>query len=199
MQAMKVLRVYAGGPREVVTPSGDRIHTALFKEERAGAVRVTAAGIDGDGWGSPEVHGLPDQALCIYPATHWSELREALKDERGEGSPRTLVEGAFGENLAVEGLGEDAVRIGSVWRWGDVRMQVTMPRAPCATLTRVHGLPTLARVVSASGRTGWYCRVLQGGTASPGDPLILESADSGAPTVAAAWRVKTGKDGAPDC
>jgi MOSC domain-containing protein YiiM len=191
MVTARILRVYAGGPREVALPGGGTIFTGLHKTERTGLVEVGEAGLEGDGWGSPEVHGLPDQALCIYPVAHWRPLREALKGARGVGSVQSLVEGSFGENLAVDGIDEERVRIGSRWRWGTVRMEVTMARSPCATLTQVHGLPTLAKEIARSGRTGWYCRVLEGGAARAADPLVLLEQDPAEPTVAEAWRSRT--------
>ena len=186
MSIVRVLQVYAGMPREVAVPAGGTLRTGLLKSPVDGRVQVGMRAIEGDGCADLEVHGLEDQALCVYPAGHWSALRAATGAD--------LRPGGFGENLSIDGTDESSVRIGSRWRWGEVLLEVTKPRAPCATLTRVHGLPQLAKIIARSGRTGWYLRVLEAGAASSAQPLVLVEEDPQAPTVGEAWRTTAGLD-----
>jgi MOSC domain-containing protein YiiM len=51
-------------------------------------------------------------------------------------------------------------------------VQVSQPRAPCFKIAGRHGVPRLAAWVRATGRTGWYFRVLQEGIVRADDPLV---------------------------
>ena len=184
MDPARVVMVFAGMPREVRLADGGTRRTGLLKDPVQGRVQVGLRAIDGDGCACTEVHGLEDQGLCVYPVGHWPALCEATGG--------TLAPGALGENLAVDGVDESTVRIGSRWRCGEVLMEVTKPRAPCATLSQVHGLPGLVKAIAQDARTGWYCRILEAGEAGAADPLVLEHQDPDAPTVAEAWRAQTG-------
>ncbi|KID12209.1 molybdenum cofactor sulfurase, partial [Rhodobacteraceae bacterium PD-2] len=46
-------------------------------------------------------------------------------------------------------------------------------RQPCWKLNHRFGVPNMARRVQQTGRTGWYYRVLEPGTVTPGDRLEL--------------------------
>ena len=79
--------------------------------------------------------------------------------------------GAFGENLTVTGLLEEAVCIGDVFQAGDAQLQISQPRGPCWKLARRWGVRGLEKRFSVTGRTGFYLRVLQEGTITPGAAL----------------------------
>ena len=71
-----------------------------------------------------------------------------------------LPYGAFAENLTVSELREDTVCLGDVYAIGDARLQVSQPRQPCSNITRRWDIRGLTQKVEATGRTGWYLRVL---------------------------------------
>lgn len=183
MQA-EVRSVHSGKPKEVPLAAGGTLQTSMLREAQEGPVQVHVAGMEGDGFGLPKVHGTEDQALCVFPVEHWPGLREETGADLGPGT--------FGENLSLQGLDEHAVRIGSIWRWGEVRMEVTKPRSPCGNLAQVHGVRDLVKRMARTARVGWYCRVLTPGTAAAGEPLVLEQDAPEAPTVAQAWYAQTG-------
>jgi MOSC domain-containing protein YiiM len=79
--------------------------------------------------------------------------------------------GAFGENLTVDGLDEDSVCIGDVLEIGSVRMEVSQPRQPCATLARRHQVRDMIAIVRRTGRGGWYLRVLAEGPVEAGQTI----------------------------
>ena len=62
----------------------------------------------------------------------------------------------------------DQVRVGS-----SVLLEVSQSRQPCWKLNDRFAVPTMARRVQDSGRTGWYYRVLQPGHLQAGDALVL--------------------------
>ncbi len=135
---------------------------------------VTPEGIRGDRWSHPDIHGGPNQALLIITS-------EGIDELIAQGF--ALYPGALGENLTTAGLDRRQFRIGQRYRAGEVSFEITKRRAPCATLN-VYG-PRIQRAVfdaqvkagdPASARwglSGFYARVLRGGTLRPGDPIAL--------------------------
>ena len=134
------------------------------------SARITEAGVEGDWQADRRYHGGPLQALCLF-------AKEQIAQLAAEGYP--LVEGSLGENLTTEGITYTEIRIGDVYRvGGDVLFQVTKPRVPCTTV-QVYGEGIIKRLWGPSvpwGESGFYARVVAGGTVSGGDALRLERA-----------------------
>jgi MOSC domain-containing protein YiiM len=99
----------------------------------------------------------------MYAASHYPKWESELG--------RPMGPGAFGENLTVDGLDEDAACIGDVLEIGAVRLEVSQPRQPCATLARRHQVPDMITVVHRNGRSGWYLRVLSEGVLQAGQSI----------------------------
>lgn len=181
---MMVVGVFAGQPQEVALRNGGNLRTSMLKTLVDGAIEVGPRALAGDACADLEHHGKPDQALCLYPASHWPGLRDETGLDFGPG--------AFGENLSIDGLDEHSVRVGSIWRWGTARMQVSFVRQPCSNLGGIYELPGLPKLLAQTARLGWYCRVLTPGEAAAGMPLELEQDAPNAPTVAESWYAKSG-------
>ena len=175
---MRLLSVNVAEPREV-SFRGRTYPTAIFKEPVAGRVRVGRLNLAGDRQGNPRTHGGPDMAVYVYGHEHYDHWRREL-------GRADLAFGAFGENLTVEGLPEDEVAIGDVFRVGTARFQVTEPRTPCHKLAMRFDDPDLPRRFAASGRVGFYFRVLAEGTVGAGDGIAREARDPAGFTVAEA-------------
>lgn len=166
----RVLSVQVGMPREHGTegaaePMERAWTTGFFKEPVAGPVRVGATNLEGDGQADLRVHGGPDKAVLLYAASHYPAWREEL----GFAMPF----GAFGENLAVEGMTEADACIGDVIDVGTARLQVSQPRGPCWKIARRWKMRDLSARVQGTGRTGWYARVLREGVLQAGDAVVL--------------------------
>lgn len=165
---MRLVSIQTGIPRTVGTPGAeDRMEreftSAIWKSPVAGPVYLGRLGLAGDGVADTRVHGGPDQAVLMYAAAHYDRWEQDLG--------RRLEPGAFGENLLVDGLDEDTACIGDVYRVGPLRLQVSHPRQPCATLARRHQIPDMIAIVRKNGRSGWYLRVLDEGPLETGDPI----------------------------
>ena len=117
----------------------------------------------GDEHGDTENHGGVDQALYAY-------AREDL-DWWTERLGRELRDGEFGENVTTAGLDVTAALIGETWRLGEVVVQVTAPRIPCATFQSWTGEPHWVKRFAAAGRPGAYLRVLTEGEIGAGDEI----------------------------
>ena len=101
------------------------------------------------------LHGGIYKAVYVYPINHLIHWRLELG--------RDIQAGGFGENVTVAGgLTEADIMIGDQWSWGDAILEVTGPRRPCYKLDMLWGEGT-AEAMRTTGRSGWYCRVLQEG------------------------------------
>ena len=173
---MRVVSVNVGGPREVEW-RGRRVRTSIWKTPVAGRVRVGRLDLEGDEQSDLAVHGGPDKAVYVYPSEHYDDWRREL--------PGTdLPWGAFGENLTIQGLLEDGVRIGDRLRAGSAEFSVTQPRMPCYKLGVRFGRDDMVKRFLASGRTGFYLSVLAEGDVASGDAIALTMRDSHEVTVA---------------
>ncbi len=103
--------------------------------------------LDGDGQADRITHGGPYKAVCVYPIEHYAYWQRELG--------RTVFPfGQFGENFTVEGMPEDAIHIGDVFRVRSALVEVTQPRAPCYKLAIKMGLPAFPKMFLASGWVG---------------------------------------------
>ena len=127
--------------------------------------------LDGNAQADLKNHGGPDKAVCCYSAEHYPDWRNTLglsEDEFGYG--------AFGENFTLSGFTEDAVCLGDIYTVGTAKVQVSQPRMPCWKVGRRWERPDLPGEMTATGRTGFYLRVLEEGEVGAGDTLTLQTA-----------------------
>ncbi|WP_196809326.1 MOSC domain-containing protein [Rhizobium sp. 2MFCol3.1] len=163
------------GPRAV--PSG------INKLEVAAPIWLGESGFVGDMQGDTAKHGGPEKAVHPYPFEHYA----AWSNDLGE-HPRLRSPGAFGENIATDGLTEDSVAIGDRFQLGTSIVEVSQGRQPCWRLNERFSRKTMAREVQETGRTGWYCRVIQTGTVGPTDRLTLLERSTPDWTIRRIWR-----------
>ncbi|MGE7154888.1 MOSC domain-containing protein [Methylorubrum rhodesianum] len=143
--------------------------SAIAKTAVRGPVAVGPLGLAGDAQADRRVHGGPEKAVHHYALDHAAAWRADLP-----GLPDLLERpGAFGENFSTVGLTERDVCVGDLWRAGSALLQVSQARQPCFKLNLRFAVPDMARRVQASGRTGWYYRVIEEGIVSAGDALEL--------------------------
>ena len=74
----------------------------------------------------------------------------------------------------VSGLHEDNVCIGDRYKIGTTLLEVSQPRKPCERLSHNTKNENTREVISQSGWTGWYVRVIEEGEIHQGDELILQ-------------------------
>jgi MOSC domain-containing protein YiiM len=165
MQTSRIESVNVSQPREVPW-RGEMVATSIFKEPVAGRVRVAGVNLDGDRQADLTVHGGPDKAVYVYPSEHYPAWERELGHR--------LAPGAFGENLTVSGLPlEDAICIGDRLRTGSAELLVVQPRLPCFKLGIRFDDPAMLRRFLASGRTGYYLRIVTEGEVAAGDLVEL--------------------------
>ena len=142
--------------------------SAIAKSLREGPVRIGPLGLEGDEQGDTRVHGGVEKAVHHYPFDHYAAWRAELGDLPVLASP-----GAFGENISSIGLDENSVCLGDRYALGSAVLEVSQGRQPCWKLNDRFGVRDMARRVQDSGRTGWYYRVIQPGSARSGDMMAL--------------------------
>jgi MOSC domain-containing protein YiiM len=170
MAGYRLLSLQVGLPRthghpDAADPMDRPWRTGYFKEPVAGPVFLHETRLEGDGQ-VYKGHGGPQMAVLGYSAEHYPRWRE-------ETGLAEMGPGGFGENFTIEGLDEHAVCLGDVLAIGEARLQVSMPRGPCANISRRWKRPELMKRVVETGRTGWYYRVLRTGLVQAGQTLEL--------------------------
>jgi len=180
---MKILSVNVGLPREVDW-KGKTVVTGIFKEPVQGRVRLRSLNLEGDGQADLTVHGGVDKAVYVYPVEHYDYWQQELPDAE-------LPWGMFGENLTIEGLLENNVRIGDRFRIGTAEVMVTQPRMPCYKLGIRFGRTDIVKRFLASQRSGFYFSVVQEGEVGVEDTLEMISQDENPITVTDIVRLYT--------
>lgn len=159
---MKIRAVCRGNPE--VLP-GKKYKTGINKIAVSGPMMVDAEGLVGDSICNRKHHGGVDQAIYLEGSLDLAWWAEELG--------RDLPPGIFGENLIIEGLDNRTLAAGDRFAIGDVLLEVTSPRMPCATFAARMGEPTLVKRYTRAARAGAYCRVLQGGMIEAGQDVVF--------------------------
>jgi MOSC domain-containing protein YiiM len=162
-----VLSLRVGRAETVFRFRGKAIRSGFLKQPVGGRVALGPLGLDGDEQADLRVHGGPDKALCCYPSEHLPGWRART------GLPMEL--GAFGENLSLSGLVEEAVHIGDTYTLGcdGAVVQVSQPRGPCFKVATRWGRRTITKEMAQGLIAGFYLRVIEPGTVGEGDRLTL--------------------------
>jgi len=171
----KVISLNVGLPRTVYF-RGQAVTTGIFKEPIKGRIKLRRLNLDGDKQADLTVHGGPDKAVYAYPAEHYDYWKKRLPNMK-------LPWGMFGENFTTEGLLEDQVNIGDVFRIGSSEVVATQPRMPCYKLGVKFGRMDIVKQFMESKLPGIYFRVLKEGEVGPGDAIELINRDANNVTV----------------
>lgn len=154
---MKILWLCSGHAEKL---PGKSYKTGINKHPLNAAVFVDAEGLVGDAICNRKHHGGVDQAVYVEGSLTLDWWAAEL------GHP--VTPGTFGENLVIGGLDNRLVSAGDRFIAGDLVLEVTSARIPCATFAAKIGDPLFVKRYTKAGRPGIYCRVLQSAPVSPG-------------------------------
>ncbi|WP_064693314.1 MULTISPECIES: MOSC domain-containing protein [Rhizobium] len=154
---MKILALCIGNPERL---AGKSYKTGIFKHAVNGAVMIDAEGLVGDAICNRKHHGGVDQAVYI-------EGSLTLDWWAGE-LDRSYEPGTFGENMVISNLDNRDVAVGDRFISGDLILEVTACRIPCATFAARMNDPKFVKRYTVAARPGIYCRVIRGGVAKAG-------------------------------
>jgi MOSC domain-containing protein YiiM len=147
---MKIIAVCTGNPEKL---PGKSYKTGIFKHAVSGAVMIDANGLIGDAVCNGKHHGGLDQAVYVEGSLTLEWWARELD--------QPIPPGLFGENIVIEGLDNTTVAVGDRFRAGDLLLEVTSARIPCATFAAKMGDPKFVKRYTHAGRPGIYCRVLR--------------------------------------
>jgi len=160
----RLVSVNVGLPRDV-TWKGRTVHTGIWKNPVSGRRHVRRLNLDGDSQGDLAGHGGEQRAVFVYQLESYRYWQEQLKRE-------DFVCGQFGENFTVEGLPDDTVCIGDRYQIGSALFEITQPRVTCYRVGIRMNEPRMPALLTASGRPGFYFRVLGEGDVAAGDEIV---------------------------
>ncbi|MCI4325209.1 MAG: MOSC domain-containing protein [Thermoplasmata archaeon] len=160
---MKVVSVNLGRPEPLVHGT-TTLRSAIRKRPVKGPVEVGAESLVGDDVADHRGHGGPQKSVYAYPREHYPFWKEELGDV-------PLPVGVFGENLTVEGVLEDDLRIGDVLGIGSAELVVTRPRLPCVKLNARFQRDDMIDRMLANERSGFYLGVRATGILQAGDEI----------------------------
>lgn len=155
---MKILAVCLGRPE--ILP-GKKYKTGINKLAIQGPIMVDAEGLVGDAILNRKHHG----GVAVY--IEGSIDLDWWQAELG----RDLPYGTFGENLVIEGLESAMLAAGDRLLIGEVLLEITSARMPCATFAAKMNDPKIVKRYTQAARPGAYARVLQGGMVEAGQPV----------------------------
>ena len=172
---MTVKSINVSMPTEV-HHQGKAVATGIFKQSREGRVMLRRLNLEGDGQADLWGHGGAFRAVYAYSRENYDFWAHEL--DRDDFSV-----GQFGENFTVEGMLDDEVCIGDVFRIGGALVEVSQPRIPCFKLAIKMGIEGFQNRFLESGRVGFYLRVLEEGEVGAGDEVVLVRSEPGGMTV----------------
>ena len=179
MQAT-ITEVCVGKPKEIVI-NGEAVMSAIYKSPIERPVEVSTTNLEGDEQANPSVHGGRDKAVYVYSSTHYPYWQEQL-------GRATMEASQFGQNLTVDGLSDDDVKIGDRFQLGSAIATVAQPRIPCSKLGKRLGDPTFPNTFLLTGRLGYYLYSEEAGSLQAGDEMTLREQASHGITVTSLWR-----------
>ena len=147
--------------------------TSVSSLENPASIQLERLGLEGDEQVDLSVHGGLEKAVYAFCTEHYATWKDWLVSMSGA-ADRLDHYGAFGENLTVEGFGEETVFVGDVWRIGQTVLRITEPRSPCFKFTALMKAPLAARRMFETHQSGWYLQVVQPGTIQAGDRIVVE-------------------------
>src|SRR3954470_9263846 len=165
-----------GLPREIPW-RGKTVRTSVWKNPVKGRRLVRRLNIDGDGQGDLAGHGGEHRAVLVYQLDSYRYWEAHL-------GRSDLTYGAFGENFTVDGLADDAVRVGDRYRIGGAVFEVSQPRVTCYRVGMRLDEPRMAALLVSHRRPGFYMRVLSEGPVQAGDAIVKVASGDGGVTIA---------------
>jgi len=179
----RIEAVCVSGPRPIRLPRAGDTTSGIDKRPVEGRVAVHPLGLDGDVQVNKKFHGGEGQALYAYAqedADWWAAEVEL-----------DLPAGRFGENLRTSGMDLTGAVLGERWRIGDVLVEVTAPRTPCAKLRAHWGVPRIIKRFTERGASGAYLRVLETGDLGAGDAIEVVERPAHGLTIGLTFRAFT--------
>ncbi len=136
---------------------GDRsVPSAMIKKSVPGPLIVHETSVAGDSFANRRFHGTPDSVLYAFG------IPSALRFVKLLGG-KDYAPGFLGENLTLDDFDETQISVGDIFAIGEVLVQATYPRIPCAKVNYRVQREDGMKLLEDSGRSGVYFRILKPG------------------------------------
>jgi len=165
------------GQRTSFQWNGKEKFTGINKKPVNHPIHLGKSDVIGDVVIEREVHAGPTKACYLYSADHYPYWKTRYPD-------LDWHIGMFGENLTVEGLDETTLYIGSIYKIGNAKIQITEPRQPCYKFGFKMGDQGILKKFINTTFCGSYVRVIEEGEVQTGDEFILQEESSNKLSVA---------------
>ncbi len=162
---MKLLSLNIGLPQTYLY-NDKEVSTSIFKSPVFGSRSVTRTNIEGDGQGNLVHHGGALKAVYSYDIAYYDHWKNILQKD-------DWSYGLFGENLTTQGLTDDTVLIGNIYKIGSVYLKAIQPRFPCYKLNIRFGIDNMLQQFMQQGKHGTYFSVEAEGSLQAGDEITL--------------------------
>lgn len=163
---MKVISTNLAEPRTILW-RGRKIQTGIYKQPIEASLVLQKENVANDTVIDRKHHGGEFKACYLFSADYyedWKRLYPALDWDWG----------MFGENLTIEGLDENRLYIGDIFKIGTALVQITEPRQPCYKLGIKFGNYKVIKEFIKYGHPGTYVRIIAEGKVKKGDSLELK-------------------------
>ena len=150
--------------------AGKRLVDSGFGKSPIEEAQLNELGFNGDEQADLKHHGGVDKAVCVYSLHHHPMFEEHLG--------RKMPIPSFGENFSVDQANEEALFVGDIFQCGDVKLQISQPRQPCFKTGAFHKNNSVIKMMTETGATGFYFRVLSKGTVSKNSTFERVESDS---------------------
>ena len=151
---------------QIIKFRGKNVKTGIFKYPTKESIFLGKEDVAKDNVVDRRYHGGIDKACYLYSTNHYKYWQERYPDLKFDW-------GMFGENLSIENLNEKDLSIGDISQLGDVKVQLSTPRAPCFKLGARFGTQKVVHQFLKADFPGIYVRVLEEGNVKAGDEMIL--------------------------
>ncbi len=162
---MEILSTNLGNPT-TINWNGKEEQTGIFKYPVFAPLHLGETDVENDTVIDRKHHAGVNKACFLFSADHYPFWKKQYPDLKWDW-------GMFGENLTVKGLDESVVRIGDIFKIGTALVQVSQPREPCYKLGIRFSDQSILKKYIKYGHPGTYVRILEKGSVSIEDKVVL--------------------------
>jgi MOSC domain-containing protein YiiM len=159
----KVLGLFTGNIQELSNKQMSAIHKTPVPE-----INVLKDRIEGDEIFLQKHHGGEMRVLHHYSQKNYDHLKERFPDIADR-----FIPGSLGENLLTQELDETQLCVGDLFKLGEVELELTVIRRPCATINTHYGDSRVLKEILESGKPGWFYRIIKEGKIRESDDLVF--------------------------
>lgn len=184
---MKVVSVNIG-ERKKVQWRNRIIETGIYKYPVDTPIFLDVENVQKDNVVDRKFHGGIQQAVYAYGEQHYHGWKAIYPDLEWN-------YGMFGENITISNFDEEKIHIGSIYKLGNSKIEVTKPRQPCYKLGIRFNDPKIIKQFWNSTKSGIYFKVLETGNVAKKDELILLENKPKNPTISEVYISKRTQKG----